>query len=298
MVDSLWKIPPDLIMPEHPVDDVTISPALRETLERNRVRWGLEEDYERHQFNILVQILGQATCSCWRWIWTTTATVDGQTNFVTPAGFEMDDDAYQLVFARGSFQYLNFHYNILTPNTLVHFTGLAAGEPLSIYAMKHDDVQEVHYEHVAVPAAPYLFSPPLTVDRAAGRQLVIARTSFRFLDSLRFGDEYTVSNTVNTITLTAGLGPLNQRACVVRLRECGVRWHEEIFATAPLQIVFSPGRTGNIVNEHVTGRMIITARTTFLHPGIDYVSDVNNNTITINAPGLNAADPLNVWCYR
>lgn len=296
MVDVRWRIPPDFIMPEHPAND--ISPELQETLRRNQQRWGLLEDYERHQFNVLVQILGQNTCDCWRWIWTTTATVDGQTNFVTPTGFDMDDDAYQLVFARGAFQYLNFQYNILTPNTLQHFTGLLAGEPLSIYAMKHDDVQEVHYEHVAVPAAPYLFSPPLTVDRGAGRQLVFARTSFRFLDSLRLGDEYTVSDTINQISLTSGLGPIAQRACVVRLRECGVRFHEEVFATAAGQTVFSPQRAGNIVNEHATGRMIITARTTFLHPGINYVSDVNNNTITIRAPGLNVGDPLNMWVYR
>lgn len=296
MVDILWRIPPDLILSEFP--DGEASPEVEDILRRNRLRWGVIEDYERHQFNVLVQLLAESTCSCWRWVWTTTATVDGQTTFTTPAGFEMDDDAYNLVFARTSFQYLNFNYNITGPNTLEHFTGLLAGEPLSIYAMKRDDVQEVHYEHVRAPAVPYLFSPPVTVDRAAGRQLVFARTSPRFLDSLRLGDEYTVSGTINQLSLTSGLGPIQARAAFIRLRECGVRWHEEIFATAAGQTVFSPQRVGNVVNDHKPGRMIIYADDSFLHSGIDYVSDVNTNTITINAPGLQVADPLNVWCYR
>ena len=85
---------------------------------------------------------------------------------------------------------------------------------------------------------------------------------------------------------------------MVRLRECGVIWHEEILATALGQTVFIPENPGNVVNDHSTLRMIVTQRTSFLHPGFDFVTNPGANTITIAAPGLAIGQPLNAWMFR
>ena len=175
---------------------------------------------------------------------------------------------------------------------------MAAGTPVSIYAMYRDDIQDIHYEHCGVPAGPYLFSPPVTVDRSPGRQLVFARHSFRFLESGRAGDEYTVSNTHNTISLTAGLGPAGAMAALFRLRECGVLWHEEILADAVGQTVFEPISLGNRLQPHDQGKLIVASRTAFRHPGIDYVTDTTGNTLTLLRFPMDFGQPLNIFCFR
>jgi hypothetical protein len=299
VADDRWTrlpLPPGLKMPEH-VGDAD------DTFQRIRKRFGLLEDYLDNLFAGLVTLGTGDTCDCFRWIYQVIATVDegggAQVNFVLPANCELEDNEYQLVVARSSFEYHNAGYTITeATNTITFIPGILLGECVIIYALKHDDVQEVYYETVAIPAVPYTYSPPVLVDRGAGRQLVLARNSMRFLDSGRNPDEYTVSNTLNTLSLTAGLGPIGSMSAMVRLRECGVLWHEEILATALGQTVFTPGNPGNVVNDHSTMRMIVTQRTSLLHPGFDFVTNPGVNTITINAPGLAIGQPLNVWMYR
>ena len=295
MVDIRWRIPPDLILPEYPADDIT--PAMQEHMRRIRTRFGLIEDYDRHAFNIFVSLAANA-CECFRWTETQTATFTGQTDFIMPAGKELEDNAYYIVFVRTDFYYLNFNYNIIPPYTLRLFVGVLEGEPVTVYALKHDDVQDIHYEHCTVAAMPYAFSPPVTVDRSPGRQLVFARGAFRFLDSIRAADRYTVSNTLNTVTLTAGLGPPGERAALFRLRECCVDWHEEILATAAGQTVFEPTYIGNILRDHGTGRMIVASRTDFRHPGVDYVTNPTANTLTLTRFPMGFGQPLNIFCFR
>ena len=272
--------------------------------QRERKRWGLLDEYLQNLFVGLITIGTGDTCDCFRWIYQTTATVDdtglgAQAVFVLPANTELEDNEYQLVIARNSFEYHNTGYTIIeATNTITFVPGILLGECITIYALKHDDVQEVFYEQCLVPAIPYAYSPPVLVDRSAGRQLVFARNSARFLDSGRPGDEYTVSNTLNTLSLTAGLGPVGAESALVRLRECGVLWHEEILATALGQTVFTPDNPGNVVNAHQTLRMIVTQRTSPMNPGFDFITNPGANTITINAPGLAIGQPLNVWMYR
>jgi len=206
---------------------------------------------------------------------------------------------YQLVVVRGSHYYYNVDYTINdVTNTITLIPGLPLGGALTIYAIRHNDIQEVYYETVAVPAAPYAYSPPVTVDRAGGRQLVFARTSARFLDSGRPGDEYTVSTTLNTLSLTAGLGPVGAMSALYRLVECGVLFHEEVLATAAGQMVFSPANLENYVKPHDVGKMLVEQRTTILHPGLQFRTNVGANTIEINSPGLAIGQPLNVWVFR
>ena len=271
--------------------------TLKEHLEFNGKRWGLLEDIV-DCWHAGISTIVSTACKCFRWGWTTTATVHGQTDFTPPPQYQMEDNAFHIVFARYSFQYLNFDYNILPGNTLRLFAGIPLGEPLTIYAMRNDDIQDIHYEHCAVPALPYAFSPPVTVDRAPGRQLVFAHSSFRFLDSARPGDEYTVSNTLNTVSLSAGLGPVGARAALFRLKESCVDWHEEILADTAGQTVFEPIHLGNRFVPHQEHRMIVASRTSFRHPGIDYVTNPLGNTLTLLRHPMGFGDPLNVWIYR
>jgi len=223
----------------------------------------------------------------------------GQTDFILPPECELEDNAYQLVVVRGSHHYYAVNYTINdVTNTITLIPGLPLGGALTIYALRINDIQEVYYEVCAVPAVPYAFSPPVTVDRAGGRQLVFARNSARFLDSGRPGDEYTVSNTLNTLSLTAGLGPIGAMSAFYRLMECGVLWHEEILATVAGQTIYTPGHLENYVKPHDVGKMFVTQRTTILHPGLEFVTDVAANNITIDAPGLPVDGPLNVWVFR
>lgn len=300
MAFKYFKLPPMLKKPEIIVDDFD---GVQDAEQRERKRWGEQDDWNKHTHTWLIDISANM-CDCFRWIYQVVATIDdtgfgAQAIFVLPPQYQLENNAYQLVFARGSFQYLAVGYTInAATNTITFAPGVLLGECVTIYALKHDDVQEVYYETVAVPAAPYAYSPPVFVDRAAGRQLVFARNSMRFLDSGRNPDEYTVSNTLNTLSLTAGLGPVGAQSAMVRLRECGCIWHEEVLAVAPGQTVFAPANPGNVVREHQTLRMILTQRTTYLHPGFDFTTDVMANQITINAPGLAVGQPLNMWMYR
>lgn len=293
------RTPPDLTMPEHVEDEYdTPESALAKRLdthERIRKRFGLIGDELMYMKQYAAT---STTCACFRWVWTTAAAVDGQTDFTTPVGYEMQDNAYYIVFVRTSFEYLNYDYNIIPPNTLRLFAGIPAGEPVTIYAMYRDDIQDIHYEHCTVPALPYAFSPPVTVDRAPGRQLVFARHSPRFLDSGRPGDEYTVSNTLNTLSLTSGLGPVAEMAALFRLTECGVLWHEEILADTAGQTVIEPIYLGNILRPHDIGKLIVFARTSFRHPGIDYITNPAGNTLTLLRFPLGFGDPVNIWCFR
>ncbi len=238
-------------------------------------------------------------------MWTTRATTAGQTVFFPPLPDNtLEDNTFQIVYVRGSHHYWG---DVITPrdytidvatNSITLTPGLPLNGLLTIYALRHNDIQEVFYETVAVPAVPYAYSPSVTVDRAGGRQLVFARTSPRFLDSGRPGDEYTVSNTLNTLSLTAGLGPVDAMSAFYRLMECGVLWHEEILATVAGQTIFTPLHYDNYVKPHNIGKMMVFQRTTFLHPNEEYITDVMANTIEIDAPGLNEDDPLNVWVFR
>jgi len=231
--------------------------------------------------------------------------VDGQTVFFPPLPDKtLEDNMYQIVFVRSSHHYWG---NALTPrdytidvvnNSITLTPGLPLNGLLTIYALRHNDIQEVYYETCAIPAAPYFYSPPVTVDRSGGRQIVFARRSLRMLDSGRFGDEYTVSNTLNTLSLTAGLGPVGAMGAFYRLMECGVLWHEEILADAAGQTIFTPEHYDNEVKPHNVGKTMVFQRTSFLHPGEEYITDVIGNTIEIAAPGLNEDDPLNIWVFR
>ena len=285
-------------MPEYDGD-------IDDTFQRIRKRFGLLEEDLHNLFVGLVTLGTGDTCDCFRWIYQVVATVDdtgfgAQAVFVLPANCELEANEYQLVHARSSFEYDTVGYTIVeATNTITFVPGVLLGECVTIYALKHDDVQEVYYEICAVPVAPnYAYSPPVTVDRSAGRQLVYARQSPRFLDSGRPGDEYTVSNTLNTLSLTSGLGPVGAMSAMVRLRECGVIWHEEILATAAGQTVFTPENPGNVLNAHQTLRLKVDQRTSFLHPGFDFTTNPGANTITIAAPGLAIGQPLNIWNFR
>ncbi len=296
MAYKKFKLPPMLRKPE--CDDFLDSE------QRERKRWGKQDDWNHDVHTWLINIIATDTCDCFRWIWQYVADTDdtglgAQANFTLPPVYELEDNIYQLVFARGSFQYRNIGYTInAATNTVLFNPGVLLGECVTIYAVKNDHVQEVFYEQdvVGAPGA-YAFSPPVTVDRAPGRQLVFARNSARFYHSGRIPDEYTVSNTQNTINLSAGLG-LDNYAMFCRLRECGVIFHEEVLAVNPGQTVFAPANPGNVVREHGTLRMIVTQRTTYLHPGFDFTTNVMANTITINPPGLAIGQPLNMWMYR
>jgi len=294
-------LPPDLKKPEI---DVTDFEGMEDSEQRERKRWGLQDEFNWNLFVGLIALGTGDTCDCFRWIYQVVATVDdtgfgAQAVFVLPANCQLEANEYQLVYARGSFEYDTVGYTIVeATNTITFVPGVLLGECVTIYALKHDDVQEVYYETVAVPAAPYAYSPPVLVDRSRGRQLVYARNSARFLDSGRPGDEYAVSNTLNTLSLTAGLGPVGEMSALVRLRECGVIWHEEILATALGQTGFAPENPGNVLNAHQTLRLIVDQRTSFLHPGFDYTTNPGANTITIAAPGLAIGQPLNIWNFR
>jgi len=289
--DLKYRIPPDLILPEYPGGDV--SPDMVEHLARIRKRFGLIEDYDRHGYKVLSTIISSG-CNCFKWIHTMTATFTGQTDFVLPPGKQLEDNAWHIVFVNTDFMYLNFDYNLIpATNTLRFFAGVMDGSPVTIYALRNDGIQDIHYEHAGTP-----FSPPVLVDRSPGRQLLFSRRSFRFLDSGRGGDEYTVSNTLNTITLTAGFGPAGSHAAFFRLRECGVDWHEEILADAVGQTVFEPIHLGNVLRDHNTGRLIVASRTDFRHPGIDYVTDPVSNTLTLLRFPMGFGQPLNIWNFK
>lgn len=312
MAYKKFKLPPMLRKPEIdadfellPEDEILsqLVETFRDSERRERKRWGELEDHLRSQHTWLINIATADACDCFRWIYQYVADTDdgagAQVNFILPPQYELENNEYQLVFARGSFQYHNIGYTInAATNTITFIPGVLLGECVTIYAVKNDHVQEVFYEQdVAGAPFPYVFAPPVTVDRAPGRQLVFARNSARFYHSGRNPDEYTVSNTLNQLSLTAGLG-LNNWSMFCRLRECGVIFHEEVLATAPGQTVFAPANPGNVVREHGTLRMIVTQRTTYLHPGFDFTTDVMLNQITINPPGLAIGQPLNMWMYR
>jgi len=101
---SRWRIPLDLKMPEH-------TGNIEDTFQRIRKRFGLLEDWLRGLYQSLVVNLSDP-CTCFRWIYSTAATTQGQTNFVLPAEYELEDNMYQLVFARTSFLYYGFDYTI------------------------------------------------------------------------------------------------------------------------------------------------------------------------------------------
>ena len=292
--------PPELFIREFLEGEEGIEgTGIKEWNDLVRYRLGILDDWINRLYIGIDGIAEGECCTCFRWVYTTTATTAGQADFILPADRELEDNIYQLVVVRSAHHYHNVDYTINdVTNTITLIPGLPLGGMLTIYAIRHNDIQEVYYETVAVPAAPYLFSPPVTVDRAGGRQLIFARNSARFLDSLRLGDEYTVSATLNTLSLTAGLGPLGAMAAVYRLMECGVLWHEEILAVAAGQTIYTPGNLENYVKPHDVGKMFVTQRTAILHPGLQFTTNVGANTIEIAPPGLNVADPLNVWVFR
>ena len=298
--------PPQLFLREFEEGEIGIEPTdIVEYLRLEQYRWGLLDTWHNELYLGIAGDAEPECCPCFRWVWTTRATTDGQTVFFPPLHYmTLEDSPYQIVFSRTNHLYYGTalapqDYEVsVANNSITLVAGIPEGELLTIYALRHNDIQEVYYETCAIPATPYLYSPPVTVDRAAGRQLLFARTAPRFLDSGRPGDEYTVSNTVNTISLTAGLGPVDALACIYRLMEGGVLWHEEILATAAGQAIFTPGNLEMYVKPHDVGKMMIFQRTSFLHPAADYITDVAANTITINAPGLAVDQPLNVWTFR
>ena len=299
--------PPNLLLEEFLETEFD---ALSEALEsrqdihqRIRKRFGVLTEW----LDLLYTATASGDCDCctpFRWIYTIEATVDdtgfgAQTNFTLPLPYELEDSIYHLVFARSSFQYYVADYTInAATNTLTFPAGLALGEYMTIYAVKHDDVQRIIYETVAVAAVPYLFSPDVTVDRAAGRQLVFARHSPRFFNSGRPGDEFSVSNTANTISLSSGLGGVGEQSCVVRLRECGCYFHEEILATVAGQTVFSIANLDHVIQPHASKKLIVFQRVSFLHPEVEYTTDPVANLITIDGPGLDVGQALNIFCYR
>lgn len=305
MVYNKFKLPPMLKKPEIVVEGDNLQSAFEESEQLERKRWGEQEEYNGHTHTSLINIATATTCDCFRWIYQVVATIDdgggAQVNFILPPQYDLENNEYQLVFARGSFQYFahapGYTINVAT-NTITFNPGVLLGECVTIYAVKNDDVQEVIYEQDVVgAAAPYVFAPPVTVDRASGRQLLFARNSARFLDSGRNPDEYTVSNTLNQLSITSGIG-LGNWCMFCRLRECGIIMHEEILATVLGQTVFTLQNPGNVLREHDTLRMIVFQRTTFLHPAFDYTTNVMTNQITINAPGLAIGQPLNIFAYR
>jgi hypothetical protein len=293
--------PPELFIREFLEGEEGIEPTgIKEWNDLVRFRLGLINDYLKTLYLGIDGDAAQECCTCFRWVWTTRATTAGQTVFFPPLpDCTLEDNEYQLVVVRSAHHYYNVDYTIDDAlNTITLIPGLPLGGELTIYALRHNDIQEVYYETVAVPAVPYAYSPPVTVDRAGGRQLVFARNSARFLDSGRPGDEYTVSNTLNTLSLTAGLGPIGAMSALYRLMECGVLWHEEVLATVAEQTIYTPGNLENYVKPHDVGKMFVTQRTAILHPGLEFVTDVMANTITINPPGMAIAQPLNVWVFR
>lgn len=292
--------PPELFLREFIEGEEGVEgTGIKEYNDLIRYRLGLLGDWANRLYVGVSGAVADCCCTCFRWVYTTVAMTAGQTDFILPVECELEDTMYQLVVVRGSHHYYNVDYTINdATNTITLIPGLPLGGALTIYALRHDDLQEVFYEVCAVPAAPYLFSPPVTVDRSSGRQLMFARTSPRFLDSGRPGDEFTVSNTLNTVSLTAGLGPVGARACIYRLVECGVLSHGEVLATVAGQTIFSPENLENYVKPHDIGKMFVTQRTTILHPGIDFVTSVGANTITIAPPGLAVGQPLNYWIFR
>lgn len=298
--------PPELFLREFLEGEEGIDgTGIKEYNDLIRYRLGILKDWLETLYIGIGSDAAQECCTCFRWVWTTRATTDGQTDFYPPLpDMTLENTPYQIVYARSSHLYwgdaIPRDYTVdVVNNSITLAVGIPEGALLTIYALRHNCIQEVFYETVAVPLAPnYLFSPPVTVDRAPGRQLVFARTSPRFLDSGRLGDQYTVSNTLNTISLSAGLGPVDAWACIYRLMECGVLSHGEVLATVDGQTVFSPETLDNDIKPHDVGKMKVFARTSFLHPGAEYICDVMSNTITINAPGLNVDDPLNFWVFR
>ena len=300
------KPPPQLFLREfiegEPGVDAT---SIKEYNDLIRYRLGLIDDYLNELYVGIGAAVAGECCTCFRWVWTTRAVTNGQTVFYPPLpDMTLEDTMYQIVYARSSHLYWgdaitprDYTVNVVN-NSITLAVGIPAGALLSIYALRHNDIQEAYYETVVVPAVPYAYSPPVTVDRGAGRQLVFARTSPRFLDSGRPGDEYTVSNTLNTISLTAGLGPVDAMSAFYRLMECGVLWHEEILADAAGQTVYTPVNLENYLKPHDIGKTKVFQRTSFLHPGAEYQINVAANTIEINAPGLNEDDPLNIWVFR
>lgn len=292
--------PPELFIREFIEGEEGIEgTGIKEWNDLVRFRLGLLDDWANRLYVGIGGIIDDCCCTCWRWVYTTTATTHGQTDFILPPEYELEDNMYQLVVARGSHWYHNINYTINdVTNTITLIPGLPLDGALTIYALRHNDIQEVYYETVAIPAAPYAFSPPVTVDRASGRQLIFARTAPRFLDSLRPGDEYTVSTTLNTLSLTAGLGPVGATAAIYRLMECGVLFHEEVLATAAGQTIFAPETLENYVKAHDVGKMFVTQRVTILHPGLEFTTNVGANTIEISPPGLAVGQPLNMWVFR
>lgn len=298
--------PPELFLREFLEGEEGIEgTGIKEYNDLIRYRLGILKDWLETLYIGIGDGAACECCTCFRWVWTTRATTHGQTVFFPPLPeCTLEDNEYQIVFARSSHQYWG---DAFTPrdyaineavNSITLVPGLPLGGLLTIYAVRHNDIQEVYYETCAVPAAPYAYSPPVTVDRAGGRQLVFARQSPRFLDSGRPGDEYTVSNTLNTLSLTAGLGQVGEMSAIYRLAECGVLWHEEILATAAGQTIYTPQHYDNDVKPHNIGKMMVFQRTSFLHPGEEYITDVMSNTIEIDAPGLAVDQPLNVWTFR
>jgi len=305
--DPRLLLPPNLKLCEFLETEAdTLTEALdnrQDIHQRIRKRFELIEDY-LHELFIGIVIMGAEGCTPFRWIYQQAADTDdtgggAQTDFILPLPYELEDSIYHLVFCRSSFQYYNVDYTInAATNTLTFPAGLALGEHITIYAVKHNDIQRIIYETVAVPAVPYTFSPDVTVDRAAGRQLVFARHSPRFFNSGRPGDEYTVSNTANTISLTAGLGGVDEQSCVVRLLECGCLFHEEILATGAGQTVFQITNLDHVIQPHATRKLIVFQRVSFLHPEVEFTTDPSANTITITAPSLDTGQALNVFCYK
>lgn len=292
--------PPELFIREFHEDEEDIEgTGIKEWNDLVRYRLGLLDDYLNRLYIGIGGIAGCECCTCFRWVYTTVATTVGQADFVLPADCQLEDNMYQLVVVRSAHHYYNVDYTInAATNTITLIPGLPLGGALTIYALRHDDVQEVFYEQdvVGAPGA-YAFSPPVTVDRAPGRQLVFARNSARFYHSGRAGDEYTVSDTINQLSLTAGLG-LNNMCAFYRLTECCCLFHEEILATVAGQTIYTPANLENYVKPHDTGEMFVTQRTAILHPGLQFTTNVGANTIEIDAPGLNVADPLNIWVFR
>lgn len=288
-------------MPEH--DETEQSwPGVFDTFRRIRKRLGILDRWLKLLYFAFNKQSLDLDLSPFRWIWHTSSPGinDGvSTVLTTPAEKTLEDTLFHIVYARGWFQYYGVNYTITPDNTMIFTPGIPAGAPISIYALKHNDIQEAYQYQELAGASPWAHSPPVTVDRAAGRQLVFARTSPRFLDSGRGWDEYNVDDVDNEIQFPVpGLGP-NMWFALFRLMEAGCLWHEEIIADTDGQLVFTPANLDNRLVLHDPGKLMVFARVVFRQPGSEFVVDTMGNILTLTiGPGLLAGQPLNIFCYR
>lgn len=300
-IHSKLNIPPDLQMPEHD-EPAEAWWAIHDTFRRIRKRFGLLDRWLKLLYFAFNKQALDLDLSPFRWIWHTASPgINAGVNTVltTPPEYTLEDTEFHIVYARGWFQFHGVGYTITPDNTMTFTPGVPEGELISIYALKHNDIQEAYQYQEPVGASPWAHSPPVTVDRAAGRQLVFAETSPRFLDSGRGGDEYNVDDVDNEIQFPVpGLGP-NMWFALFRLMEAGCLWHEEIIADADGQLTFAPVNLDNRLVLHDPGKLMVFTRVVFRQPGSEFTVDTIGNTLTLTTgPGLLAGHPLNIFCYR